>query len=124
MSTYNGAAYLPEQLASLVAQVRQPDELVICDDYSTDQTQTIIHEFSATSPFPVHTYLNEQNLGSTRSFERAIGLCTGDVIALCDQDDVWRNDKLKLIEEAFTNAPAVGLVFSDAEIVVAGEEKH
>jgi hypothetical protein len=66
---------------------------------------------------PVKLQINERNLGSTRNFERAIASCTGDVIALCDQDDVWRSDKLQLIEDAFARASTAGLVFSDAEIV-------
>jgi glycosyltransferase involved in cell wall biosynthesis len=117
MCTYNGAEYLPEQLESIVAQSRRPDEIVISDDGSTDQTQTVIKHFAEHSPVPVTINFNEQNLGSIKNFERAIGLCTGDVIALSDQDDVWREDKLKLIDAAFLRSPKTGLVFSDAEIV-------
>jgi len=119
MGTYNGADHLPEQLASIAAQTRPPDELIVCDDCSTDETPALIEAFAATAPMPVRLSINEQNFGSTRNFERAIGLCTGDIIALSDQDDVWRNDKLQLIEAALVNAPAAGLVFSDAEIVDA-----
>jgi Glycosyl transferase family 2 len=119
MGTYNGAVHLPEQLASIAAQKRPPDELIVCDDCSTDQTPALIRAFATTAPMPVRLFVNEQNLGSTRNFEQAIGLCSGEVIALSDQDDVWRNDKLQLIEAALLNAPAAGLVFSDAEIVDA-----
>jgi len=117
MASYNGALYLPEQLGSIAAQTRPPDELIVCDDCSTDSTAAIVEEFARRSPMPVKFQINERNLGPNRNFERAITSCTGDVIALCDQDDVWRNDKLQLIEEAFAGAPATGLVFSDAEIV-------
>jgi glycosyltransferase involved in cell wall biosynthesis len=117
MGSYNGAVYLPEQLGSIAAQTRLPDELIVCDDCSTDSTVAIVEEFARRAPMPVKLQINERNLGSTRNFERAIGLCTGDVIALCDQDDVWRSDKLQLIGDAFARAPHAGLVFSDAEIV-------
>jgi hypothetical protein len=117
MATYNGALYLPEQLASIAAQTRPPDELIVCDDCSTDSTAAIVEEFARRAPMPVKFQINERNLGSTKNFERAIASCTGDVIALCDQDDVWRDDKLQLIEDAFARAPAAGLIFSDAEIV-------
>ena len=117
MGTYNGAVYLPEQLGSIAAQTRLPHELIVCDDCSNDSTPAIVEEFARRAPMPVRLQLNEQNLGSTRNFERAIASCTGDVIALCDQDDVWRSDKLQLIEDAFARAPYAGLVFSDAEIV-------
>lgn len=117
MSTYNGARYLREQLDSIAAQTRLPDELIICDDASHDETVAIIKAFAVTSPFPVHFEVNSNNLGSTRSFEKAIVLCSGDVIALCDQDDVWLAGKLARFEEEFSRAPEAGLVFSDAEVV-------
>jgi glycosyltransferase involved in cell wall biosynthesis len=117
MCTYNGADFLSDQLESIIAQSRQPDEIIVCDDGSTDETQTLLRQFAATSPVPVSLHFNEQNLGSVKNFEKAISLCTGDVIALSDQDDVWRADKLRLIEDAFRNAPKGGMVFSDAEIV-------
>ena len=117
MCTYNGAEFLPAQLASIAEQTRQPDEIVICDDASTDETRSILQSFAAASSIPVSLHFSEQNLGSVKNFERAIGLCTGDIIALSDQDDVWRSDKLQLIEAAFRDNSAAGLVFSDAEIV-------
>jgi glycosyltransferase involved in cell wall biosynthesis len=117
MCTYNGARFLPAQLESIATQNRRPDEIVICDDGSTDETQFVIKEFAEKSSLPVVVHTNPQNLGSVKNFERAIELCTGDVIALSDQDDVWREDKLKLIEAAFERSDRTGLVFSDAEIV-------
>lgn len=117
MCTYNGATFLREQLESLAAQTRLPDELVVCDDDSTDATNEIVADFAAAAPFPVRLYVNEQNLGSTKNFERAIGLCEGDIIALSDQDDVWFPEKLRRIEDCFLREPKVGLVFTDAEVV-------
>lgn len=112
MCTYNGAEFLPAQLESIAAQTRPPDEIVVCDDASTDDTESVLKRFSGLA---LHS--NKQNLGSVKNFEQAIGLCTGDIIALSDQDDVWRRDKLQLIEDAFRKTPTAGLVFSDAEIV-------
>lgn len=117
LCTYNGADFLSDQLQSIIAQSRPPDEIVVCDDGSTDETQTILKQFAAASPVPVSLHCNENNLGSVKNFEKTISLCTGDVIALSDQDDVWRVDKLQLIEDEFRKAPKAGLVFSDAEIV-------
>jgi hypothetical protein len=117
MCTYNGAEFLPAQLQSILTQSRRPDEINICDDRSTDDTRSILETFKNESPIPVILNINDQNLGSVRNFERAINLCTGDVIALSDQDDVWRNDKLQLFESVLDKSPAAGLVFSDAEIV-------
>src|SRR5688572_4651531 len=119
MCTYNGEAYLLAQLQSIAAQTSPPDELVICDDGSTDATVDIAQAFAAGVPFPVRLYTNERTVGSTKNFEKAIGLCTGDVIALADQDDVWRPEKLARIAAALAAAPDVGLVFSDADVVDA-----
>ena len=117
MCTYNGADFVSEQLESIIAQSRPPDEIVVCDDGSTDKTQALLKQFAATSPVPVFLHFNEVNLGSVKNFEKAISLCDGEIIALSDQDDIWRADKLRLIEDAFSKAPKAGLVFSDAEIV-------
>jgi len=117
MCTYNGADFVSDQLESIIAQSRPPDEIIVCDDGSTDQTRALLKQFAVESRVPISLYLNDQNLGSAKNFEKAISLCTGDVIALSDQDDVWRADKLQLIESAFRKAPNAGVVFSDAEIV-------
>lgn len=119
MCTYNGVRFLDDQLTSLVSQSRQPDEVVVCDDCSADSSVALLKEFAAAAPFPVHIHENTTRLGSTKNFERAISLCQGDVIALCDQDDIWDSQKLHLTAERFVKNPNVGFVFTDAEIVDA-----
>ena len=120
MCTYNGARYLPEQLESIAGQTRPPDELVVCDDRSTDETVRVVEGFASAAPFPVRLHVNARKLGSTQNFARAIGLCSGELIALSDQDDVWEPGKLAKLEAEFTRRPGVGLVFSDAEVVDEG----
>jgi len=117
LCTYNGSRYLPAQLDSIAAQTLLPNELVICDDCSTDETRDVITSFAARAPFAVRLYVNEVNLGSTKNFEQAISLCTGDIIMLSDQDDVWLPAKLERIHTIFSTAPKVGMVFTDAELV-------
>lgn len=117
LCTYNGERYLHQQLASLVAQERAPDELVVCDDNSSDSTLAILKEFAESAPFEVRVTANATNLGSSKNFERAISLCTGDVVFLADQDDVWLPEKIKLMCAKFEVDNEVGLVMSDAEVV-------
>lgn len=117
MCTYNGERHVGEQLESIAAQSRLPDELVLHDDGSTDGTLPIVHAFAARAGFPVRIATNPTRLGSTANFGRAIAVSAGDVIALADQDDVWRPDKLARIEAAFDAAPGAGCVFSDADVV-------
>lgn len=116
--TYNGEQYLLEQLLSINSQTRVPDELVICDDGSTDRTIEIVENFSLTASFPVRLYKHTgQSLGPAKNFEKAIELCLGDMIVLSDQDDVFRKDKLELLVEALDNNPCCDLAISDASLV-------
>lgn len=120
LCTYNGERFLREQLDSIAAQTRPPDELLVSDDRSTDGTLKLVESFAARAPFPVRLRVNDVNVGSTLNFDRAVALCSGDVIALCDQDDVWLPEKLRRLEEVFEADEGVGLVFSDA--LVVGED--
>lgn len=117
MCTYNGALYVQEQLKSIAAQTRVPDELVICDDRSSDNTLEIVESFAANAAFPVRIYINNENLGSTKNFEKAIELCDGELIAPSDQDDVWHPEKLLRSEAALSSQRGVGMVFTDADVV-------
>lgn len=119
MCTYNGAPFLRAQLTSIATQTRLPRELVVCDDRSSDETLDILEDFRNKAPFQIRVFCNEQRLGSTKNFEKVISLCKGDLIALADQDDIWRRDKLEKIREAFREHPEAVGVFSDAELVDA-----
>lgn len=117
MTTYNGAKYLQAQLDSFQNQTRLPDELVVCDDGSTDDTMQILHDFQKTAPFTVMVERNAVNLGFTKNFEKSLSLCTGDIVFLSDQDDIWFSDKIEQIETVFIHNPEYHLVIHDGEIV-------
>lgn len=116
LCTYNGERWLDELLASLAGQEVLPAELVVCDDRSTDGTVQLIERFASDAPFPVRLEINERNLGTTKNFELAISRCDGELIALCDQDDVWYSKKLLRAAEAFEQEPDLGYTFSDADM--------
>jgi len=116
MCSYNMAAYVGEQLESIARQTRKPDEIVVCDDGSADATVDIVQAFAATATFPVRIVRNETRLGCNKNFEQAISLCSGDLIFLCDHDDVWRPDKIALIA-ALLDDDAAGAAFGDADVV-------
>ncbi|MET1112725.1 MAG: glycosyltransferase family 2 protein [Allosphingosinicella sp.] len=113
LATYNGRRYLPEQLASLAAQKRRPDELVVCDDLSTDGSVELLEEFARTAPFPVRIHRNPSNLGVLRNFEKALSLCEGDIIFLSDQDDVWLPEKIDEIVRLFEARPGALAIVND-----------
>ena len=87
LATFNGEKHLANYLDSIARQQSLPDELVASDDASTDDTQAILTNFSATAPFPVHVLCNKRRLGVTQNFAKAIAACSYEHIALADQDD-------------------------------------
>lgn len=97
MATYNGGRHIREQLDSLAAQTRLPAELVVCDDQSGDDTVAIVRDFARSAPFPVRVEVNPERLGWRGNFLKAAGLATSDLIAFCDQDDVWYPHKLAIL---------------------------
>ena len=117
LCTYNGACHLPEQLASLRAQHLLPHELVVSDDGSTDNTCALIEAFAAEAPFPVHLHRNPVNLGYARNFVHATSLCTGELIAFADQDDLWYPRKLATLTQHFAEHPETDGLFSDGDLM-------
>lgn len=98
MATYNGEKYLREQICSIIRQSISDWELIICDDCSYDNTISILHEF-AENDSRIRIFKNEVNIGFKKNFEKAISLCNGDFIALCDQDDIWTENHLECLYE-------------------------
>jgi len=113
MCTYNGEKYIQEQLDSILNQTYKNIEIIITDDRSSDITIKIIKSYQQKDS-RIKLYENEKNLGFLKNFEKAISLCSGDYIALADQDDIWKEYKL----EQFLNQIASHvLIYSDAIII-------
>jgi glycosyltransferase involved in cell wall biosynthesis len=119
MATYNGASYLQEQLDSFAAQTWLPDELLVSDDGSKDETLSILDRFAGSAPFLVRIVRNELNLGYTQNFAKAMSMCTGDLVFLSDQDDVWYSNKIERIVEIAERTPGCWLLIHDGEIADA-----
>lgn len=117
IGTYNGEHYIERLLTSLAQQTRRPFEVIIADDGSRDRTLAIAHAFAKSAPFPVHVRLNPQNLGFGENFLQASLRAKGDFIAFCDQDDVWRADKIERCETEFDADPAVVLTAHAARLI-------
>lgn len=115
LCTYNGSKFLREQLQSLANQTLPPFEVVITDDCSTDDTISVIKEFS--NVLNIKVFVNDSPLKVTKNFEKAISLCSGDIILMCDQDDIWHADKLVKIDAYFQENPLQLAVFCDADLV-------
>lgn len=117
MATYNGSRFVRQQLDSIAAQSRLPDELLVGDDGSTDDTVALVEAFAARTSIPVRLAINPRQLGSTGNFEATMLRCTGDIVALSDQDDVWRPNRLARIEAAFAARPDATYAFSDGTLI-------
>ena len=122
LCTYNGARFIEEQLKSILAQVVPIAEIVVSDDGSTDDTMQIVRKLAAevlagASTTDVRLLDSVGSLGVTKNFERAIAACSGDIIALADQDDIWREDKLSIMLEQFDTRPNLLFLHSDARLV-------
>jgi len=83
---------------------------VICDDASSDGSMRIVEDFAKNAPFIVRIFKNLKNLGYIKNFEKAIGLCSMDIIFLCDQDDYWESEKLNKVLNVFDTEEDVGMV--------------
>jgi len=117
MATHEGARWIEEQLQSIASQSRPPDEIVVCDDRSGDDTLACVERFAERTQIGIHIERNSQRLGTTKNFEKAVRLCHGDVIFLADQDDVWAPQKVAVLTGFLECHPEAGLVFSNAEVV-------
>ena len=116
LATYNGEKHLAAQLESLSRQTTLPSELVVTDDASVDRTRDIVGEFAVTALFPVRLHQNETRLGYRANFMRAVALCGSDLIAFCDQDDVWDPEKISVMKEPFRD-PDVLLAYHNATVM-------
>ncbi|WP_104135642.1 MULTISPECIES: glycosyltransferase family 2 protein [unclassified Cryobacterium] len=120
LCTYNGAAYLEEQLLSIVGQSLRPDQIVVSDDGSTDKTLAVLERVTAAwTDIDVVLLQNVTALGVTANFEQALAACTGDLIALCDQDDIWWPERLDRMVAEFTRRPILQMLHADARLVDA-----
>ena len=120
MSTYNGGVFLSRQLDSIFAQTHPVDEIVVSDDASGDDTLKILRRYQEAHPEVSWKIMpSEQNQGFRASFMRAICACTGDLIFLCDQDDVWMPHKVERTLSLFEQHPQILSLISDFKTIDA-----
>jgi len=117
MCTFNGEKYLKEQLDSILNQTVKVDEIIVCDDKSTDKTIEILEEYSQNYPTIFKIFKNEITLRSVKNFEKAISLTTSDYIFLSDQDDIWKVNKVEKTISFFDHNPDLDAFFSNANFI-------
>lgn len=122
MSSYNGEKYIEDQLKSIQGQERPADEVLIRDDGSTDNTVKIARHFIQTHHLKNwRVEVNSQNLGWRENFVQGMLEAQGDLIFFCDQDDVWRSEKLKLMEKVMQGNPQINVLASNYQKLLGNE---
>lgn len=116
MTTFNGEKYLRQQLDSILQQTYQYLELIVVDDASMDGTLSILEEYAALDD-RIHIFPAKKNLGLVANFERGLKLAKGDFIALSDQDDIFRRDKIELLLTELKDYPSCDLAISDLSLI-------
>ena len=121
---YNGANYMQTQLNSILDQTHKVDEIIVVEDASTDSTREILLAYSKQNPGLFFINHNPENIGSYKSIEKAIKLCTGDLILLADHDDFWYSNKVAIIVKWFEANPSMNGVFTNGYLMDAKGETN
>jgi glycosyltransferase involved in cell wall biosynthesis len=104
MPLYDGARYVGEALASVLAQTRAADEVVVIDDGSHDEGPHIVARHASVR------CVRQDNAGCAAARNRGVAEASGEAVAFVDQDDVWRPDHLARMLDVLERDPAVGFV--------------
>lgn len=117
MATFNGRAFVEEQLRSVLEQLSASDEIVVVDDCSSDGTAEVVRKLSLDDP-RISLHQNDANVGVIRSFERSLSLAKGAYIFLCDQDDIWLPNKISTYSTLLDANERTSAILGNAEIYV------
>lgn len=114
MATYNGEKYVQRQLFSILKQIDKNDEIIIVDDCSTDKT---LEQIKKIGDSRISLHINEKNMGVNKTFEKALCMANGEIIFLSDQDDIWKDDKVKIVMRYLEKNPLTDLIQHDAVVI-------
>lgn len=116
LAAYNGEKYIADQLRSILNQTVLPNEIIIIDDHSSDDTLNVIESFFQNESISPLLIKHEKNKGVNRSFEDGINIASSRFIFLCDQDDFWLENKIEKMLNAFDMERNVSMVICNAAI--------
>ncbi len=122
LAAYNGEKYIGEQIESILPQLRDGDELIVSDDNPAGKTRSIVDFYTAYDNRV--KYVEGEGKGVCKNFENAINHCSGDVVFLCDQDDVWLEGKVEKVLKAIEAGADVVLhdaQMTDGELNITNE---
>lgn len=113
LASYNGEKFIREQIESILSELNQLDEIIVCDDGSSDATCSVVQSIND----PRITLIsNTKNIGHVKNFEKVLSLAKGDFIFLSDQDDIWEQNKVSVMTKYLNK---YDMVISDARLINA-----
>lgn len=115
LAAYKGEKYIAEQLDSILPQLNDGDEIIVSDDYPQGETRAVVQKYQNLDKRIL--YIEGPGKGAVKNFENALNACSGDVVFLCDQDDVWLPGKVESVVSEIKNGAE--LVLHDAMVVDA-----
>ena len=121
LRVFNSSQFVGAQLASILAQTSLPDQIVVGDDGSTDDTLDIIvgmvDEARRSGAAVELTILPSEHLGKKVNMERTLAACSGDVLVVCDHDDRCHPTRFERIREEFTKRPDLLCLHGEALLI-------
>jgi glycosyltransferase involved in cell wall biosynthesis len=114
MAAFQGEKFIAAQLASILVQLSEADEVIVVDDCSADRTRDVVRRMADSR---VRLLEHAVNQGVTKTFEDALTQATGEVIFLSDQDDLWAADKVQSILDIFQSQRDVVVAASNAALI-------
>ncbi|MHB1510645.1 MAG: glycosyltransferase [Acidimicrobiales bacterium] len=117
LCTRDGARFLPEQLDSVLAQDRPVDEVIVGDDASSDATPAMLEKFADSAPMPVRIFRRSEPVGQAANLQTVLTAATGALLFVCDQDDIWHPDKVRLLVSALERHPTFPAAFSNSRLI-------
>ncbi|MEQ9459620.1 MAG: glycosyltransferase [Phycisphaeraceae bacterium] len=113
ITSYNQCDYLREAIDSVLAQTRRPDQIVIIDDASSDNSQQLIQAYASEHPGLIDYALHDNNQGVSATKSHAASLCTSDLMTYLDGDDRMLPTRLETELQLLRALPVQTIVFSD-----------
>jgi glycosyltransferase involved in cell wall biosynthesis len=111
----DGEAYIGEAIESMLSQTAPPDEIIVVDDGSQDDSATIAGGYDKV------TVIRQERRGQAAAINNALGVVGGEIVAFLDSDDLWTERKLELQREALAADPELDLVFGCVEEFISPE---
>lgn len=124
ISSYNNGKYLREAIDSVLAQTLKPQEIIVCDDCSTDESWSIIEEYEKNFPDLIKGVRLERNHGGAHTFNTGLKLAKGKFLTYVAGDDRFLPRKLELEWRALQKRPAAGLAYSDVIVTTANGNRQ